>query len=555
MSASFFYRRSAATAFLAVAACLTLAGGPAVAAPSPAPSDPGGPVPQVTPQQRAIELVQPATVFVRTDWSANVDYGGDEPIFREWHGGCTGQVVSADGYVVTAGHCAYAGSDGAKREAVSIVVDELIAEGLFEADLRDELVKAAMSGRDRWIVFGEDRDAPPNVEVQVQLGGGVASLPDKKDPKGGIRARVVETVPYDKGDVALLKVEETNLPVAELAPRDEAQVGQELLAIGYPFEEADGDEVALTSQDGRINSIDPTGGLGPGDLSYRTSTALSDGMSGGPVVDLNGRVVGIASSTSANNKGNYIAPASVVAELLNRHGVENQLGRADRMYRTALDDFYHGYYSDAIRGFDEVADIVPTHALAKEKSRKAADLRQRYGDQARPTVQDESDRNLLLLWGGVGAAATLLVVLLLLGMRYWTRRRGATPASVDPMPAGLLGSAYGPGMDDDTYVGLVSPVYGNGPYPPAGLPPYSDAADPASAPPASTPPASAPPAGAPPVSVPPVSAPPGTYRSEAAVPPPFAGGFCSSCGTQHGAADKFCSRCGHRLGAPVAGPQ
>ena len=193
---------------------------------------------------------------------------------------------------------------------------------------------------------------------------------------------------------------------------------------------------------------------------------------------------------------------------------------------------------------------MPSHASAKQKSREAADLRQRYGDQARPTVQVSSDRNSLVVWGVVAAVAVLLVVLLLVGARYWTRRRAVAPPPGDPMLVGLPASAYGPGMNADTYVGLVSPVYGSGPYPPASVPPYPDAADPASAPPASAPPASAPPA-----SAPPASAPPATYRSQAAAPPLFAGGFCPSCGTQHDVADKFCSRCGHRLGSPVAGQQ
>jgi hypothetical protein len=588
MPAHSHYRRFTVAASMTIAAALALTGAPAVAAPTPTPTGDGGAVPQVTPQRRAIELVQPATVLVRTDWKAYVDYGTGRPIPQAWSVVCTGEVVSADGYVVTAGHCLDSGSDGAKRDAIELTVDELIDAGLLNADRRDEVVASVMSGRDRWLVFGKDRDSPPSVETQIQLGGGVASWPTKKDPKDGVSARVIETVPFDDGDVALLKVEETNLPVAQLAPREEAQVGQELLSIGYPFEEADGDQVALTNQNGQINSVDTTGVHGPGNLFYRTSATLSKGMSGGPAVALDGRVLGIASNTR-NNKTNFIVPASVVGEVLTRHGVKNELGRVDTLYRTGLDDFYHGYYSDAIKLFDQVAQIVPTHALAKQKSREAADLRQRYGDQARPTTAVPPSRNPVLVWGAIGASAVLLLVLVLLGVRYWRRRRTVAPAVPAQALVGLHAQPYGwPELDDDTHVGYA-PLYRAGPYPPASAPPYVHSARPASAPPASAPPASAPPGSGPPVSAPPDSVPPAdapsagtppfadapvrhrsagpaTYRSESAdradeakptpsMIPRQSGGFCPTCGAPRGAHDAFCSSCGTRLGAPAARPR
>src|SRR3954447_7011076 len=259
MPAHSHHQRWGTAASMTIAAGLALTGAPAVAAPAPTPPADGGAVPQVTPQRRAIELVQPATVLVRTDWQANVDVGAGNPISRQWTGACTGEIVTPDGYVVTAGHCLDSGSAGAKRAAIEGIIDQLIGANRLDAARRDQYVQSAMSGRDRWQVFGRDRDSPPSVETQIQLGGGVASWPARKDSKDGVSARVIETVPFADGDVALLKVEEADLPVAELAPRDEAQVGQELLAIGYPFEEASGDQVGLTSQNGQINSIDTTG--------------------------------------------------------------------------------------------------------------------------------------------------------------------------------------------------------------------------------------------------------------------------------------------------------
>src|SRR4051812_19533631 len=106
--------RFAAVASMTIVVAQAAAGSPAVAAPTPSAPPAAGGIPQVTAQRRAIELVQPATVLVRIDWTARVDYGGDEPLRVDWTTACTGAIVSSDGYIVTAGHCTDAGSDGAK---------------------------------------------------------------------------------------------------------------------------------------------------------------------------------------------------------------------------------------------------------------------------------------------------------------------------------------------------------------------------------------------------------------------------------------------------------
>src|SRR4051794_6693868 len=110
-------------------AALLAVGSPAAAAPTPSAPPAAGGLPQVTAQRRAIELVQPATVFVRVDWTANVDYGGQDPLTVNWTTACTGAIVSSDGYIVTAGHCTDAGSAGAKLDAIATVVDAMIAHG------------------------------------------------------------------------------------------------------------------------------------------------------------------------------------------------------------------------------------------------------------------------------------------------------------------------------------------------------------------------------------------------------------------------------------------
>lgn len=96
-------------------------------------------------------------------------------------------------------------------------------------------------------------------------------------------------------DLAVLKVDEVNLPVVDLGDSDSVAVGDPAIAIGAPL----GLEGTVTS--GIISSRDrPVTAGGVGDLSYinaiQTDAAINPGNSGGPLLNLAGQVIGINSA-------------------------------------------------------------------------------------------------------------------------------------------------------------------------------------------------------------------------------------------------------------------
>lgn len=84
-------------------------------------------------------------------------------------------------------------------------------------------------------------------------------------------------------DVALLRVDVSGLPVLPLGNSDVLRQGQELLVLGYPGIVGT-DEVSVTR--GIVSAVRPGW--------IQTDAAIEPGNSGGPVLDAQGRVVGLA---------------------------------------------------------------------------------------------------------------------------------------------------------------------------------------------------------------------------------------------------------------------
>ena len=115
---------------------------------------------------------------------------------------------------------------------------------------------------------------------------------------------------HKESDLALLKIEQTNLPTLSLEAPQNIRVGQMVLAVGSP----EGLQSSVTM--GVISAVarqaDPTKSLN----YVQTDAPINPGNSGGPLVDMNGYVVGINTfilSQSGGSEGlGFAIPARVV---------------------------------------------------------------------------------------------------------------------------------------------------------------------------------------------------------------------------------------------------
>ncbi|HEY8392318.1 MAG TPA: trypsin-like peptidase domain-containing protein [Capillibacterium sp.] len=98
-----------------------------------------------------------------------------------------------------------------------------------------------------------------------------------------------------KYDLAILKINATNLPYLELGDSDALQIGQWVVAFGNPYGLHETVTTGIISALNRsLSSTDEEGYL------IQTDAAINPGNSGGPLVDLKGRVIGINEAILSN---------------------------------------------------------------------------------------------------------------------------------------------------------------------------------------------------------------------------------------------------------------
>lgn len=119
-------------------------------------------------------------------------------------------------------------------------------------------------------------------------------------------------------DLALLKIEASNLPVLELGDSDSLQVGQTVIAVGTPLGEfRQSVTTGVISGLGRgISTGSPFEGVVERlDNVIQTDAAINPGNSGGPLLDSGGRVIGVnvAVAAGAQNIG-FAIPINIVKD-------------------------------------------------------------------------------------------------------------------------------------------------------------------------------------------------------------------------------------------------
>lgn len=115
--------------------------------------------------------------------------------------------------------------------------------------------------------------------------------------KSRYKAKLVGTDPTT--DLAVIRIEAANLPVAALGNSDDVQVGEWVLAIGNPLGLTSTVTAGIVSALGRnIRIIEDSYGI---EDFIQTDAAINPGNSGGALVNMRGEVIGINTAIATTN--------------------------------------------------------------------------------------------------------------------------------------------------------------------------------------------------------------------------------------------------------------
>lgn len=104
-------------------------------------------------------------------------------------------------------------------------------------------------------------------------------------------------------DVALLKIEASGLQTVSFADSDEIEVGETVEAIGHPL-----GELTFTMTVGYISALDrEINADGTPINMLQTDAAINAGNSGGPLLDMNGNVIGMTTAKYSGTAGDGVS--------------------------------------------------------------------------------------------------------------------------------------------------------------------------------------------------------------------------------------------------------
>ncbi|WP_437778761.1 trypsin-like peptidase domain-containing protein [Sorangium sp. So ce1097] len=270
----------------------SLAGAQPAAAPAPAPAPKAPPAPRPAPAPKAPPAPRPAPAPPsRADASSAAAAAGAADLRR------LGEAFA----------------DVADKVGPAVVQIEVTVGEDVSSPLRWFRDGGQRRGLGSGVIFSPDGGILTNNHVIDGARAITVRLRDGRMFAGRVAGRDPAT------DLAVIRVDAKDLPVATFADSDAARVGAWVVAIGSPFGLGHTVTTGVLSAKGR-------GGVGVNDVEdyLQTDASINPGNSGGPLVDLDGRVLGINTMVVSRGQGIGLAvPANMarrVAEQLFRSG-------------------------------------------------------------------------------------------------------------------------------------------------------------------------------------------------------------------------------------------
>jgi S1-C subfamily serine protease len=341
----------------------------------------------------------------------------------------SGFILTPDGYIVTNAHVVSMAPDDLKTLFATDLLNQLIPNDVqtLQNDLKVQLsteeqnmFKTALLG----FYTHYMQLTSPTTTVTAQIG---IAIPGLSTLTKSVVCDVRQVGQITPGkDVAILKIEQTNLPTVPVGDDTKLQVGDKIFIIGYPGaaelgQAAMGAEPTLTSGDVSARQTMPGGWQ-----AIQTDAAINHGNSGGPAFNDQGQVIGIATFGADNAQNiNFLVPMSVANEFLNGQNIKPQESELSTQYIAAINDLEANDCSKAQHEFEQIKNLNPGFPYVQDYISQAADPS--TCKQAFPSTLDYE----------VGAGVLVLIVIVI-GVLAMVKKKPARAVAGAPAYAGTV---------------------------------------------------------------------------------------------------------------------
>jgi len=203
----------------------------------------------------------------------------------------------------------------------SSVYDDYFSPNDFFSRGQPNVIRASGSG----VILSSDGYIVTNNHVVQEASKVTVTLNDKRE----YIATIVGTDPST--DLALLKIEEKELPYLTFGNSDEVKVGEWVLAVGNPFNLTSTVTAGIISAKAR--NINILGSQTSIESFLQTDAAVNPGNSGGALVNTKGELIGV-NAAIASRTGSYVGysfaiPVTIVKKVVNDL---KEFGKVERAY-------------------------------------------------------------------------------------------------------------------------------------------------------------------------------------------------------------------------------
>ncbi len=334
----------------------------------------------------------------------------------------SGFIITPDGYVITNAHVVDE-NDGdtkqgfAEQAFMEILQDDVkTIEDAMKRDMTDEEVKAI---KEAYSWYYSQTMEVGNIKKEFSVVLGVTGDKGKIVPLVIPAKIITQGKPIPGKDVAILKLQEKHIyPTIRIGDDKAMRVGDPVFVLGYPavatfnpmLSEETVSEATLTR-----GLVSAKKNMKDGWEVLQIDAAITHGNSGGPVMNEQGEVIGLATFVSVDEQRkqevqgmNFLVPATIVNEFIDKMKIKPEMSDISLAYEEAMHSFDKDHFKKALEKFKKVKNMNGSFPFIDS-----------YISQTQKNIDKGLDKEPkdMKMYFYIGGGAVLLILLLFLLFR------------------------------------------------------------------------------------------------------------------------------------------